>query len=137
LRGTLATANLFLSAGRTRQHRLFESIGVLADRFRFTYPEETEIWRSLTWSEIAGQVQFAVVYRAVARLRPDTPIEAAEPAMQVFRDPAEQDSRTSIRIWLEAVHDHVGGSSRGVLLVSALALLVFLMRSPFVSAHSH
>lgn len=116
-----------LATGRTREHRLVAIIGVLPDRFRFTYPEETEIWLPLTWSAIASEVQFAVMYRAVARLGADTPIQAAEAAMQVFRDPSERDSRTPTRIWLEPVHDYAVGPSRGaLLLVSALTLLVLL-----------
>ncbi|MGH9200638.1 MAG: ABC transporter permease, partial [Vicinamibacterales bacterium] len=116
-----------LATGRTREHGLFEIIGVLPDRFRFTYPDETEIWLPLTWSAIASEFQIGLTYRAVARLRGDTPIQAAEAAMQVLRDTTDQDPRRPTRIWLEPVHDYAVGQSReALLLVSALTLLVLL-----------
>ncbi len=115
-----------LATGRTREQQgLVEIIGVLPDRFRFDYPEETEIWLPLTWSEIASYPDFVLLYRAVARLRGDTPIQVAEAAMQVLRSPTDQKRGT--RIWLEPVHDYAVGPSReALLLVSALALLVLL-----------
>jgi putative ABC transport system permease protein len=115
-----------LATGRTReQHSLVEIIGVLPDRFRFDYPEETEIWLPLTWSEIASYPNFVLLYRAVARLRGDTPLQVAEAAMQAFR--SQTDQKRGTRLWLEPVHDHaVGRSRQALLLVSALTLLVLL-----------
>jgi predicted permease len=112
-------------AGRERERRVVEIIGVLPDRFRFDYPDETEIWLPLPWSAVASEFQIALTYRAVARLRPDIPIEAAEAAMQVLHDP--DDRRRGTRVWLEPIHDYAVGASRGaVVLVSALTLLVLL-----------
>jgi predicted permease len=114
-----------LATGRFRDRRLVEIIGVLPERFRFDYPEETEIWLPLAWSTIAGEFQRGLLYRAVARLRRGTPIEVAEAAMQVLHDPADRQRGT--RIWLEPIHDYAVGASRGaLLLVSALTLLVLL-----------
>jgi predicted permease len=118
---------ILLATGRSREHSVVEIIGVLPDRFRFDYPEETEIWLPLTWSAIASEFQIGGLYRAVARLRGDIPIGIAEAAMQAFRDPADRTSRGPIRFWLEPMHDYaVGPSRRAMLLVSALGLLVLL-----------
>jgi putative ABC transport system permease protein len=114
-----------LSTGRARERELFEIIGVLPDRFRFTYPEETEIWLPLTWSAIAGEFQIGLTYRAVARLHGDTPIQAAEATMQAFHEPT--DRKRGTRIWLEPMHDYVvGPSHKALLLVSALTVLLLL-----------
>ena len=114
-----------LGTGRFRDRNLVEIIGVLPDRFRFDYPDETEIWLPLSWSAIASEFQIGLMYRAVARLSGDTPIQAAEAAMQGLHDPA--DRKRGTRIWLEPVHDYAVGASRGaLLLVSALTLLVLL-----------
>lgn len=117
-----------LATGRYREQSPFEIIGVLPDRFRFDYPEETEIWLPLTWSMISSEFQIGLMYRAVARLRADMPIQAAEAAMQDFRDPLDRNPRKRpTRIWLEPVHDYAVGPSRAALfLVSALTLLVLL-----------
>jgi len=112
-----------LATGRFRDRRLVEIIGVLPERFRFDYPEETEVWLPLSWSAIAREFQIGLQYRAVARLRGDMPIKAAEAAMQPLHDPA--DRKRGTRIWLEPVHDYaVGASRRPLLLVSAFTLLV-------------
>ena len=71
-----------LATGRFRPRRRVEIIGVLPERFHFDYPQETEVWLPLTWSAIASEFQVALLYRAVARLRSDTPSQAAEAAMQ-------------------------------------------------------
>ena len=113
--------------GRTRGQRLVEIIGVLPPRFQFTYPEETELWLPLTWPTIENEPDFALLYRAVGRLRHDTSLAVAESAMQAFRDPADRTSRGPARIWLEPMHDYATGASRSALvLVSALTLLVLL-----------
>lgn len=118
---------LTLAAGRSRERKLVEIIGVLPDRFRFTYPEETEIWLPLTWSAIESQPQFALMYHAVARLRGDMPIQAAEAAMQALHDPTDRTSQGPARIWLETALDYAVGPSRhALLLVFALTLLVLL-----------
>jgi putative ABC transport system permease protein len=118
---------IVLAAGRSRAHQLVEVIGVLPDRFRFDYPEETEIWLPLTWAAVQDEVQFALKYRAVARLRDHTSVQVAEAAMQVLRDPLDKDPQRESRIWLERVQDYAVGDSRGpLLLVTALTMLVLL-----------
>lgn len=110
---------------RAREQRRIEIIGVLPERFRFDYPQETEIWLPLTWGEIASQFQIGLMYRAVGRLRPGTPARTAEAALQAFRAPL--DVERGNRIWLEPMHDYaVGGSRAALLLSSALAVLVLL-----------
>ena len=37
---------------REMRPRSFTIVGVLPQRFRFTYPRETEIWAMLPWSEV-------------------------------------------------------------------------------------
>lgn len=116
-----------VAAGRTREQSLVEIIGVLPNRFRFDYPDETEIWLPLSWSAVASEPHFALLYNAVARLRDNTPIQVAEAAMQAFRDPTDRTSRGPARYWLEPVHDYAVGASReALLLVSALTILVLL-----------
>lgn len=116
-----------IAAGRLREHQVVQIIGVLPERFHFTYPEETEMWLPLTWSDVAGQIQVAVTYRALGRLRSDTTIQAAEAAMQAFRVPGQRNSLLPERIWLEPMHDYaVGRSRQAFLLVSALTVLVLV-----------
>jgi putative ABC transport system permease protein len=116
---------LTVAAGTTRDHRRVEVIGVLPQRFRFDYPDETEIWLPLTWRDVANEFQMGVAYGAVGRLRPDMPIEAAEAAMHALQDPADRDR--GARVWLEPMHDYAVGPSRAaLLLVTALTLLVLL-----------
>ncbi|MEW6322547.1 MAG: ABC transporter permease [Acidobacteriota bacterium] len=116
-----------MAVGRAREPRVVEIIGVLPRAVHFTYPDETEIWLPLAWSTIDREPPFAALYRVVARLGPGTSIETAEAAMEAFSDPADRTSRGPARLWLERVHDHAVGSSKGGLfLVSALTLLVLL-----------
>lgn len=114
-----------LATGRTRERGSFEIIGVLPERFRFTYPEETEIWLPLSWSAMARETQAALMYRAVARLRPGVTVQAAQAAMQAFLDPLDRNPRRPMRLWLEPVHDYAVGQSRpALLLVAALTFIV-------------
>lgn len=117
--------SITLASGRNRDRRVVEVVGVLPPRFRFDYPEETEIWLPLTWRAVAGEFPMGVAYGVVARLRPGVPREAAEAAMQVLQDPADRER--GARLWLEPVHDYAVGASRPMLLLlSGLALLVLL-----------
>ena len=121
--GTHITA----AVGRTRERKLLQIIGVLPERVQFTYPQDTEIWLPLTWAEIDAQPHNALMYSAVARLRPDMPIRAAEAAMRVYGDAIARHLKSPERLWLEPMHDYVVGPSRHALaLVSALTVLVLL-----------
>lgn len=122
---TVLGTSITIAAGRLRGKNTVQIIGVLPDRFRFDYPDETEIWLPLTWSDIAGEVQFGLFYRAVARLRTGISVDAAEAALQAFRDP-ERPSPTP-PFWLETMHDYaVGASQRPLLLIAALTVLLVL-----------
>jgi putative ABC transport system permease protein len=121
--GTYVTA----AVGRTRERKSLQIVGVLPERFRFTYPDDTEIWLPLTWAAIDAEPHFSLAYSAVARLRPDMSIEAAEAAMRVFGDQIARDLRSPAHLWLEPVQDYVvGPSRRALMLVAALTLLVLL-----------
>jgi putative ABC transport system permease protein len=120
-------ATVTLSFGMPRESRRIEIVGVLPAGFHFDYPEETEIWLPLTWQEIGRHPSNALMYRAIARLRSDTPVEAAETAMQAFLDPVDRATKYPARYWLEGVHDYAVGATRGpLLLVAALAVLMLV-----------
>lgn len=116
---------LTIVAGRHRERRRAEVIGIMPPAFHLDYPEETEIWLPLSWSAIAAEFQDGLSYRIVARLHPDVARSAAEAAMQPLR-PAT-DRRREVRIRLESMHDYaVGQSRRALSLAAVLTLIVFL-----------
>src|SRR5262249_34328314 len=62
-----------LAVGRPRQPRTFQVAAVLPPDFRFTYPEETEAWVALPWSEMRAMNPRSLtrepIFSAVARLK--------------------------------------------------------------------
>lgn len=116
---------LTIAMGRLHEQRPVTIIGVLPKGFHVTYPEETEIWFPLTWSDIDRLPHFAVLYRGVARLRRGVSLATAEAHIQGLREPSQRSSTT--RIWLEPMHQYAVGTSReSLLLVLVLGLLVLL-----------
>lgn len=120
-------STITLEGWTPRHRRVIEIVGVLPEGMHFDYPDETEIWLPLTWQDISGTLQFAVNYRAIARLSPGASIAAAQAAMLAFRDPTQPNPEDYTTIWLEPLHEYiVGPSRRAIVLVSALTVLVLL-----------
>jgi putative ABC transport system permease protein len=97
--------------------------GVLPPGFRFTYPEETEVWAILPWERI--RPTNAILYQEVGRLRPGVTIAAAQAELTGIlvdwrRSQGFPESRLQqMRALVEPVPEHVTAAVR-----PGLALLV-------------
>ena len=120
-----------LTSGRFRTRERFEVIGVLPPRFRFTYPEDTEVWVPLTWQEVAA-APGALLYHAIARLKDGASVAAATSdlaaltaAMHAARPKNGFDRQ---RLWVEPVHEwSVGRVRPAVRLIVAVTGLLLLI----------
>jgi putative ABC transport system permease protein len=131
-----------LAAGRGKQRAVqpLTIIGVLPPRVQFSYPESTDVWLPLTPERLKEpRAQNAIMYRIVARLRPETTLAqahddmaAAKSAMALERG---REYMNSLTFWLEPVHENAVGTARPALrLLSAVAALVFLVACLNVAA---
>jgi hypothetical protein len=66
------------TGGRARTRERFEVIGVLPPRFRFTYPDDTELWSAVPWTEVESAPQRALLYNVLARLKEGVGVDAAK-----------------------------------------------------------
>jgi predicted permease len=107
-------------------------VGVLPPGFRFTYPDETELWAVLPWSTINRSA--ALLYHMVGRLKPGMPMQQAQAeATAALRDleranqqPGGRPSPTHIVV--ETLPDHLASDVRpGVLLLAGVAGLVLVI----------
>jgi putative ABC transport system permease protein len=122
---------LSLTPGRAAA-RSFTVVGVLPAAFRFTYPQETEIWLLQPWSEIRASDGRAIEFNgAVARLEPGVTLEQAQARMAaVGMRPVSQDTAPADRqiVRLEPVSTWVMGEVRpSLLLLGGVALLLLLI----------
>jgi predicted permease len=121
-----------LTGGRPRGPRSYTVAGVLPPDVHFTYPEETEVWAMMTWSEVQAYNQNALAFRAVLRLDPRVPVAEARRRAAGVRGGFERAQSRPVQdrpyLALESMSDWVKREIRSSLTllggVSALLLLV-------------
>jgi putative ABC transport system permease protein len=125
---------LDLATGRGRQRvvRPLTIIGVLPPRVQFSYPESTDVWLPLLPQQVEDpRLQSAIMYRIMARLRPDTTLQQAHEDMAAVKTVLAADLgqyMNRITFWLEPVHENAVGAARPALqLLSTVAALVFFV----------
>jgi predicted permease len=124
---------LTMGVGKTRQPLPYTIIGVLPDRFRFTYPEEVEVWTIRSWADIEASELDHIRFQVVGRLLPGVTLAQAQvrfAALQEVIRPgsaaAPIDSRRTTRV--EPVHDWVvDDAGRIMTLLSAVAGLLLVI----------
>lgn len=121
-----------IAVGRARSRLRVHVLGVLPPRFRFTYPEDTEIWMALPWPEVAAAPLNALQYHIVARLKPGVSHQAASSEMASVvasmhaAFPKNQYDR--MLVWTEPMHEwSVGRVRPAVRLVAGVTLLLLVI----------
>jgi predicted permease len=128
-----------LVGGRPRASRSFTVVAVLPQRFRFTYPDETEAWILAPWSEVARYPRGVVAFTTVGRLQRDVSIDVANGRLASIRDgftfPGMPESRRPVA-HAESVRDWVIGETRQplFLLASAAGLMLVITCLTIMSA---
>ena len=127
---TLIGRPLTLTVGREfRAPKSFTVLGVLPPEFRFTYPQETEVWAALPWTDIP--CTRGIAYHAIARLREGIGLDAARAQLSTMRAGLDQagvspENRQVIRV--EPIIDWVAGDFKPTFqlleCVSALLLVI-------------
>jgi putative ABC transport system permease protein len=119
-------------SGRARTRVRAQVIGVLPPRFRFTYPEDTEIWLGHRWAEVERASRGAALYWVIARLKPGVGVEAANSEMVSVlasmhtASPKAAYDRT--QVWVEPAHEWSVGTVRpAVRLVGGVTLLLLVI----------
>jgi putative ABC transport system permease protein len=126
--GIVGRSVTLIAGARPRAPRAFRIIGVLPAPFRFTYPEETEVWVAWPFAEIAREPRGAICCTTVARLAPGMTLETASARVATVReglrdDPRSPEDREVIR--LERAYDWVVGETGPSLwLLASVALLL-------------
>jgi putative ABC transport system permease protein len=120
-----------LASGRGRSRQRFQVIGVLPARFRFTYPEDTELWLPLPWAGVASATQAALQYSLVGRLKPGINVETANGDLAAVVASLRADvPRMYDRLnpWVESAHEwSVGRVRPAVRLIAGVTLLLLLI----------
>jgi predicted permease len=121
-----------LVSGRMRTRVRAQVIGVLPPRFRFTYPDDTEIWLARRWSEVAQLSRGASLYTVLARLKPGVSVATANGQMASVLASMNAASPKSAydrrRLWVEPIHEWSLGAVRpAVRLVGGVTLLLLVI----------
>jgi putative ABC transport system permease protein len=115
-------------AGRARREvRSLTIIGVLGPEFRFTYPEETEVWTPLPWDAVAKAPRVAVMYQVIGRLRAGASPQAAAADLTRLTKPVIAGDGRTLRYMVRAAtaREKLARDARPLLLtLSAVAALV-------------
>ncbi len=119
---------------RARTREPHQVIGVLPPRFRFTYPEDTELWLPLSWREVAASTGQSLLYHFVARLKPGIGIEAANADLSAVATSMHADlpkgGYDRMWLWTEPVHEwSVGRVRPAVRLIGGVTLLLLVIAS--------
>jgi putative ABC transport system permease protein len=118
---------------RDRQERVVTIIGVLPKPFKFTYPQETEVWLPIPWSSIEPTNAAGLVYQVVGRLRPGVGLEAARADVgrmlsamsNELKDPRYAERR---EIHVEPIKEfQVGSAATPLKFVSIAIAVIFLI----------
>ena len=132
-----------LTAGDpNRELGRFTIIGVLPARFRFTYPQETELWAPLGADDLST-ASLALRYTVVARLKAgvtydDSQTDMAAVAEAIGRDEGGRFATGTVRV--EPVHEYALGRTRPALLLlgavtSFLLIVACLNIASVLTAH--
>ena len=130
-------SQILIAGGReARTKPAFTIVGVLPADFRFTYPEETEIYLSMPWTTIRpGR---ALKYAMVARLRPGITAADAQAELTVvahnvtrgygFSPEALEAVLKRTAIMAEPMRDHlIAPVTSGLTVLAAVAAVVLLI----------
>ncbi|HEX7120943.1 MAG TPA: ADOP family duplicated permease [Gemmatimonadaceae bacterium] len=115
----------------SRAPRTFTVAGVLARDFRFTYPQETEVWAVMPWSALDNYSPDAITFQAVGRMAPGESLPVLRQRLTLLRegfDPANE--RPDFRMILrpEPIVDWVSAEVRPSLyLLGGVAGLLLLI----------
>jgi putative ABC transport system permease protein len=118
-----------LVSGRARSRQRAQVIGVLPPRFRYTYPEDTELWMALPWAAVESATQQALQYQILGRLRPGVSVASADSEMasvvSAMHAAFPKGGYDRMRVWSEPVHEwSVGRVRPAVRLVASVTLLL-------------
>ena len=128
--------------GRDRAIGRLTVIGVLPERFRFTYPDETQAWILRPWGEIERTTPLSLQYQTIARLRPDVSLAQARANLSAVADsmvrdlPDRYDARSQKAfqsaaaedtVYLEPVQEYVVGKTRPALILLGVATAFLLI----------
>ena len=131
-----------LPFGRDRAIGRLTVIGVLPERFRFTYPDETQVWLLRPWSEIERTTGLSLQYQTIARLKPDVSLEQARANLVAVADsmvrdlPERYDARmrktfqsaaAEDTVYLEPIQEYVVGKTRPALILLGVATAFLLV----------
>lgn len=123
------TLELISGRGKARAMGRYLVLGVLPPAFRFTYPQETEVWAIMPWSRI--RPSYAVEFQLLGRLRSGvTPDQAQAELTSILQNGMfPKESRLSEDVaFVETLPEHVSTEVRpGVLLLVEAAGVVFLI----------
>jgi predicted permease len=110
---------------RPRTAHVFRIVGILPPAFRFSYPEETEVWVARPWDEFAREPRGSICCMAIARIAPGVSFQAASARVAALptNSRVPPDQRDVVR--LERAYDWVVGETRpSLLLLAGVALLL-------------
>jgi len=131
---TIVGKSIDLVGRRERRREPHQVIGVLPTRFRFTYPEDTEVWLPLSWRDVDGATGQALLYHLVARLKPGIGIDAANADLSAVATAMHVDlpkgGYDRMWLWTEPVHEWSVGRVRPAMnLIGGVTLLLLVIAS--------
>lgn len=119
-----------LTGERPREARTYLVAGVMPAGFRFTYPEDTELWALMDWGVVERWYPGAVTYTTVARLRDGVTLAQAQARAAALHDEVWPPRPGSTgRTWrLEPVHEWVVQRVRpSLMLLGGVAALLLVI----------
>ena len=128
--GVIGRTVVFVAGRADREPKPFVVIGVLPAAFRFTYPQETELWTVYPWSRVSASRGRAIDFSGgVGRLRPGVSIDAARSLLApVSPEPHDIPPEYRSITFVEPMADWVAGEAQPALLllagVAALLLVI-------------
>lgn len=127
---TVVGRRVSLTGESPRQARTYTVAGVMPPGFRFTYPDDTELWTLMAWSVVERWHPQAITYTTVARLRDGVTLEQARARAAALHDgispPRPGEPRWSFA--LEPVREWVVEKVRpSLLLLGGVAALLLVI----------
>jgi putative ABC transport system permease protein len=121
-----------VDAERNRARKILSIVGVLPDRFQFTYPAPIDLWLLAPWHAVETANPDELKYAVVARLRDGKTIaEAQREARTIASVVTDQDAVSADRrmtIWMEPIHDYsLGRTKPAISLLGAVTVLILLV----------